>query len=418
MPELSNPTTLLETSRFDRFITGYKKVLLNIIYFGLFLFIGGIYIFPNDSGTQQTFYLLIVLPFLFLFPFIVKELPWKNKYFWVYIAFPLYMFASHFWALEENVTRGSLFFFRQLICFFVFIMSLFLLLQKNLRLINAMVYAIIIIGFVSVVVSLGQFYILGVDYPANQLRGFSIVDVDKAGAIYSMHGGFCANMAVWKIYTKGRPLFVLFCLAAVLIDIWAVYLVDTLGGVIIFLLFPLAFLLLTVSLKKNLGILVFSVLIGCPVLINNWHHLEADSSIKVRMDLVMQSIDEWNGARFTGIGLTYKKPLPTSSGYELSHPHNLIVDTLRFGGIVGFLLLVLHLGFPLYKCLISKGRSLEKLFLITWFTTGVSAAIFYGQQPFVRPGSYIWFFYWMPVTFLTVYLMARENKTLVGTQNV
>ena len=120
-----------------------------------------------------------------------------------------------------------------------------------------------------------------------------------------------------------------------------------------------------------------------------------------------------------GIGLSYKLPVQLSGiGVTLVHPHNIFTDTLRFGGIIGYFLLIQHflvVGFVFIKNYNLAGKN---LFLLVWAISGLMAATFYGQQPFVRPGSYVWFFYWMPITLLYALAIKPLSEDKVVPNNI
>lgn len=406
----------LDLLRDRKWLDAYKKILLNVIYFGLFIFAGGIYIFPNDSGTQQVFYLLIVSPFLLLFPFVIRELPWKNKFFYIYMVFPLYMILSHSWAPEENVQRGWLFFLRQLICFFVFITSLAIVYKGKPNLIWQLLSFLLVVGGVSVVVSIAQHaYIHGAKFFGYPLYGFSIVDIDKMGAISTIHYAMCLTLLAKALKSPRNWLFMSFLIFMLLVDMTAVYLTKTLGNWIIIALVPFAIVIFSLKNKQISVICGVSLTFGMLVALMTgmFDAIFEVASVNTRIDAAVSAYFQWSEAGVFGLGLTYKMPIELLEADKfLVHPHNMFTDTLRFGGVIAMLLLFIHFLTSAIWCWLKlSSNNINHLLLVIWLVTGIIAATFYGQQPYVRPGSYMWFFYWMPLTLLYACIINKDNNS-------
>lgn len=395
------------------FVSVYKKILLHIIYYGMYLFIGGIYIFPNNSGTQQVFYLLITLPFLLLFPLLIKELPWKSKCFYVYMAFPLYMFVSHYWAPYDSVERGWFFFFRQLICFFIFYMALWLIIRLNNKFVEQIIVFLIVIGALSASISLSIHIYSNTDFYNTPLFGFSIVDIDKASAIYAIHLGFCIAAMATIFKTKESVLLRLLLFVAILLDLFAISLTKAIGGWVIVFISLTAVLLDKIKNRRKsfIAAVLIAFLFGLVGFVL-FTTLLSERTIDVRVHLISLAIDQWVDNFYFGVGLTYKLPIENDFySQPLPHSHNFIIDTLRFGGLIGGLLLLINLSVGVLKNWFPSSCSRVNLYLVVWLVCGIVASSIYGQQPYVRPGSYMWFFYWMPLALtLVCYLNSSEDS--------
>jgi O-antigen ligase len=82
-----------------------------------------------------------------------------------------------------------------------------------------------------------------------------------------------------------------------------------------------------------------------------------------------------------------------------SHAHNFIVDAMRYGGLIGALLLTVQVTFVAAKGLILVRHNSSLLPLVAWFYLGVFFLLTNGQQPLVKP-HHIWFFYWLPLVLI------------------
>lgn len=394
----------------------YRGIFEPILYFGLILFFCGIFIYPNNSGTQQTFYLLVVIPFLFLIPFTYRDLPWSSYLFWVYLTFPLYMFLSHFWAPEENITRNWLFFFRQIICFFIFIASLYLAVKNSQKFISVLLICLLFSGFISGLISIAQHIIIHDDFFLYQLRGFSIDDIDKAGGLHVIHLGLCLYFIAKEfseLNGSGKKGFLFGVMATV--SLATIVLTKTDGTWLAVGLFPVLLSMYYVGRRKvSMALAVLGLL--CPAMIymfGMFDEVLAFRNVSVRFELAIAAISQVGDNILTGLGLTYKLPVHEALTNRVQpHPHNMVLDTYRFGGLIGLGLLVAHIYFPLEKLRDLIERRLDVTFLVSWLICGVYLGSIYGQQPIVRPGGYMWFFYWLPITLLAVLAIQHSEKKL------
>ncbi len=327
------------------------------------------------------------------------------------------MFISHFWAPIENVTRDWFFFFKQWICFLLFLLSVFVVLKAKNKFISDVMYYLLVVGFVSGVVSLFQHLCIEKNTLAVPIKGFSIVDIDKVGAIHSIHVGFCfAALSASLAKLKNRRLWSMFLVLAIIIDFIIIFLTQALGGWVIIIAAALM-CVLAIFQDNLLGFILVGVsllILGLILFyqdIIEWYNVDYNYNVRVRIKSVVSVIHQWHEHKLVGVGLTYKLPLPiVDSEKILIHPHNMVTDTLRFGGLVGFLLLGLHVSVAVIKNFSSTLAFVENRFLMVWLVCGLLASTLYGQQPYVRPGSYMWVFYWIPVTLIYAKIITRSKK--------
>jgi len=383
----------------------YNKILINIMYLGLFLFIGGIYFLKDSGDIPRIFYLMVLLPCLLLLPKIIKEFNFNNKTYIIFMLLPIYLCISFLWAQEENIKRDFIFHLRNLFCVFFYMMGLWSVMKEKQKFIMKLLVFLFVSGFFTSVISVVDYFLEYGFTTTNVLVGYFIDNSNKVGSIYSIHLCLCAfllfNKKIFSYGTLGNILMIL----ALIVDVIVIFLSQAIVPWLIITIF------VAMVIMRNwhwLNILAFSSFVllagfGLVYYLDMLEYFTGMVRVQARIDLVQKAIAQMDGQYLFGIGLSYKLPLVNLFGTGTNpHPHNIFVDCFRFGGLAGLLLIVGQFFYLIRAGLKSIRDNVEIGFILFWFVAGTILLSFYGQQPLARPGGYIWFFYWIPGTILLV----------------
>jgi len=360
----------------------------------------------------RIFYLFVLLPSLLLLPGAIRKFRFNDKYYILFMLFPIYLCVSFLWAADENIQRDFLFHLRNLFCVFLYVIGLWLIMGRKRRFVRNLLIFLFFTGYFTSVVSLvNYFYLYGLTVK-NVMEGYFIDNSNKIGSIYSIH--VCLSIfflffphkfiEINKAYILPATAIILSCSVIFLSQAvipWLIIAVFIVGMLIKkwhwFKILSLFFVIISVGLGLLYYFDLFESLIGM-------------TRVQARIHLVRQAIEQMDGHYLFGIGLVYKLPLINLFGNGINpHPHNIFVDCFRFGGLVG-LTLVLGQFFLLIKIGVRLAKdSVEYGFILFWFIAGVIVLSFYGQQPLIRPGGYLWFFYWTPGLLLLVKWIIRRD---------
>lgn len=375
----------------------YLSYATNVIFFGLILFYCGIYIFPDGGDIPRVFYILVMLPMLYIVFSLRKEF-FKNHYIWLMMLLPVYLTISHFWAPEENIIRSSFFHLKKLVYFLFFIFSVFYIVEKKYYFLRTLLQFILIIGVFSSFISIVCFWSERCGVVSGRLASFSVQDINKAGAIYTVTMSLSAFFLTYGFSSiKDTYLIRLALAVCFVISFVAAYYAKT--HATWFMLVILLFFSLMPIYSIRVGVFVFFAILMSFIAFfyfDGYNYLSQDSSFIIREKLVLESIDMVKDSLFFGIGMTHKLPL-----LGFPHPHNLVIDIFRFGGFAGLLMFIFPILYFLFKGMqLAKGNVLIR-FCLAWLIASIAIMSVYGQQPITRPGGYIWFLYWMPLVLLT-----------------
>lgn len=117
-------------------------------------------------------------------------------------------------------------------------------------------------------------------------------------------------------------------------------------------------------------------------------------------DVIKSSFDNI----FIGIGMAEKTDITISNGITFNHAHNAWIDTYYRTGIVGLLIIVLHLIFTV-KVGIANKRTLP---LLLWLCFGCICSLFDGRIFFWEIGAK-WFLYWLPAGLIVACAQLSNN---------
>lgn len=107
-----------------------------------------------------------------------------------------------------------------------------------------------------------------------------------------------------------------------------------------------------------------------------------------------------------GIGMSEKTDIAISNGTLFNHAHNAWIDTYYRTGIVGLLLIILHLLFTLRNALANT----KTLPFFLWLCFGCICSLFDGRVFFWEIGAK-WFLYWLPAGLIVAFAQFGDKST-------
>lgn len=106
-----------------------------------------------------------------------------------------------------------------------------------------------------------------------------------------------------------------------------------------------------------------------------------------------------------GIGMSETTEITMNNGAVFNHAHNAWIDTYYRTGIIGAILVLLHLIFT-----IRSGLAHKKTFpLLLWLCFGCICSLFDGRVFFWEIGAK-WFLYWLPAGLIVAYAKFNERS--------
>ncbi|BFM05920.1 O-antigen ligase family protein [Halioxenophilus aromaticivorans] len=367
---------------------------------GIYAITVGFFVFPSNGGIQSSYYSLVALPTLMIM--VTKpSLAVHGRWLLLFLGAPLFLAISSFWS-DPNVatTYREPSFFIKMLAILAFLYFAIAYVMQTYKHFSGL--WVIVLGWVA-----GASALVGlVDYlvqhhgaiPGQWPRFKGIAwggDTNRVAAFYTVGFLACVYLAYFK---QGlcQVISVLCALPPVLVVMLAQSKVPFLVIV--------ATVLLVIATRVTTrdwrwlaaGAVVF-------VGLGLWLSLGTNTfarvySFFIRWELWQAAIASLNDNWLWGTGLNYRVSL-TVDGTVFGQPHNFLVDTLRFAGVIGLTLLVAQMVATLVVVIKSLPSMPIMWFYGGWFLSGVGTALVEAQQPLMRP-SYVWFLYWLPTVFI------------------
>ncbi|MCG8329210.1 MAG: O-antigen ligase family protein [Chitinophagales bacterium] len=396
----------MNRNTFTSLIKHHLQKLYEVIRIGLIVFINGFFCFPEVSWVKSAFYILVLLPGLILLSIELKRFPFSDKFLLVFITLPVYLSLSHLWANEEYITRNFFFFFKQVIFIFILVFCFWAVIRVRKPFLLELLSTIVISGTAFAFISIIHHFLVAEErFFISALGGFSTGDSNKTAAYFTIHLALCCYFLIFNVQPFKSLTATYLITAAIILDIALILLTDAKAPWLIIPLIPLIFLLGKWKVKHQLTIWV-TLIATATLCFFGFYSLESllsERSVYARLDMWTDSISQIEDQFWQGLGLTYKLNLPNPE-YTQLHSHNIFIDTIRFGGIIGLTFLVAQI----YT--IIRINTKEMKWFTFWYIAGIFLLSLYGQQPLTRPG-YIWFLYWIPgVIILSNYLVLRKGN--------
>lgn len=410
---MTTTTTTVFTSlpsRLDQICTGIAAI-------GLIAMTVSFFLAPSYGEVARIFYLLVLLPALVAAPVWLKGASFSIRH-WTFFIVPLAWLAiSTLWVDEAlaNTARSVWYYLKPLL----FLTFLFIAVQTVVvrypQIINQLPKLVIVVAILGAALSLWQYLPNAIESGHwRRLAGASLNnDINVTASLYGINMLFCAfGLTHWHKHWRW-PLIV-----SLLLSLLVALLSRSKVPLICFMLATLWLFIQGVRKPQHSRWIIPCALLGVIAAIAFFYSLDRIpfldrvSSYSSRLSIWQSAIDKTGIHWLLGRGLGTDMPLEVYNRPYGSHAHNLIIDTFRYGGIVGSLLLIGQIGFVCHCGWRLVRRHTEYLPLVAWFYLGLAFLLTNGQQPMVKP-HHIWFFYWIPLALI----LAIDIKARTGTQS-
>jgi len=373
--------------------------IVQFLSFGLFCFICGFFLFPSVSAHKTAYYLVVVLPFLLLIPWLRWRTPTPSQI--LVLTFITYMVLAVLWSDEFDL--DSLLYF-----------------TKCGALILILIWAIdicwsdryfdqLLLGFLlsGAVVGLYSLFSFGVEtgwrfdrvmkpvwHFANQNRMAKVFGVLALVALFLMRQKrFSAHKMVFLLST-----------VSLLSALFIIVLNRSTGAMLaVVAAIPCFwFMLLPYNVTRKAlvvgSLCIFGVMIaGGIVYMLDLHAAFLQQGWSYRDEIWLAVLKDIVANPWFGLGATDDLPVFGNDGRVYSHEHNVFLAVLRLSGAIG-LVLMLAVVFRLFWVLSEVRYGSSSLWLLI-LVFGLIALSSSGEYPIGRPKE-SWLFFWVPIAFL------------------
>ena len=395
-------------------LTGMHRLatlLSGIVVLGLLLLCAGFFFFPDYGGVGRVFYLLVLLPA------VLALLPWSRglgdaRLVCLYLAPVAWLAVSTVWGPGEAEAGRSLWYLCKPVLFlYGLLIATAAAIERFPGFPVLLLKLLCVVALVTALLSLANYVVVSLENGKwDRMGGISLRgDVNVTASLYGMTCLFCAwGLRHWP--PGWRPLLAacMICCASIVLLSRSKVPVLMIGGALLWLLWEsrseaAVRTALRVLLLPLLSLLAMAAyFIGVPL-------LDRPEGYTVRLDLWQQSFAHIEQGGFAGHGLGTDIPL-FSLGKPLdSHAHNMLLDTMLYGGWVGGALLCLQLVISAGIAVRVAQGDADYIAVAIWWFAGVFFLMTNGQQPLVKP-HHPWFFFWIPLAML----LARARQLRVA----
>lgn len=396
------------------------KWCVTVAFLGLFCMVGSFYLAPGYGEVARTFYVLIMLPALIALPY---WLPRANLASWPWLVFLLpiaYLAMSNFWIDEQHINhkRSLWYFIKPLLFLMLLLLAAQRVVQSYPQVCNYLVRFVTVVALISGILSLWQYWptVAGKSHWP-RMAGMSVNhDINVTASLYGINIIFCLyGLVKWSTFWRGLVI------ASMATSMLIVVLTQSKAPLVYFVV-AIALIFFNGargrgSLKPVLIICLLSVATaGAFYYFDRIPFLDRTISYSIRFELWKAVIEQSASHIWFGHGVGSDIKFQIAGKDYPSHAHNFIIDTLRYGGVIGALLLLAQVGYTGFCGLSIIKRDKNFLPIVAWFFAGTFFLLTNGQQPLVKP-HHIWFFYWLPlVLIIGKYLTVEQAVVKVDYQ--
>lgn len=387
----------------------------HILLIGFFIITGGFYFFKDYGGVARSFYVLFMLPTIICLPYCFDKKFFFSKEMLIFFVPIAYLALSTLWVSEEykSEARSVLYWAKPSIFLLFLFIGIKIILERYKNIEEYLFKFLIVVALVTAIISLYQYipeaYSNG-RWP--RMAGMSLRgDINVTAALYGMAVVFSVyGLLVWE------KRWALLCITAIFFSTGIVLLSQSKIPLLYLMVGFVSFI--GISLKSKgfnyfkllLMIFTLSMAAAFYVYFGRVPFLEKLSSYSIRYELWLNAIEQLDGVWWFGHGVGSKIKLIFSGREYNSHAHNILVDALRYGGIVGLLLMLIQMVVAISSGIWLSKKKKSYCLVLSWYVLGIFFLLTNGQQPLVKP-HHIWFYYWIPAALLlsVCYLEKRDQ---------
>ncbi|MBN7797018.1 O-antigen ligase family protein [Parahaliea mediterranea] len=390
------------------------RALAPVVALGLLLMSAGFYLFPDYGAVARCFYLLVLLPVVVLALLRPGALAMPPLQALVFLPLPLYLALSTTWGLAGTGAAGPQYW--DLVKPALFLAALLggshLARARYPNLPALLPRAIVLAALPSALTGLAQYLPQALesgDWP--RMAGISLRgDINVNAALHGLSCLFCAwGLRHWS--PRWRPW--LWCTLP--LSLLSALLSQSKVGLLLGLLAlaALAWSALRHSgrqwLATGLALAGLALLLAFFAGFERIPFLYRLEGYSVRLDLWSQGVEQAARHPWLGHGLGADLPLTRFGEPYHSHVHNLLLGTLRYGGVIGLGLILWQLGGTLWLAWRERLWRGDDGALLMWWLAGLAFLLTNGSQPLLKP-HHTWFFYWIPLALLLASAAGRSQK--------
>ncbi|AQQ66654.1 hypothetical protein Mag101_02565 [Microbulbifer agarilyticus] len=385
--------------------------LINFAGAALIVMLCAYFFAPKIARIQTIFYLTILPAGLLL-------LCWRRDFYflksWQFATFllpPLILALSALWAdkAQADVYREPQYYLKLVTYLAIFYCCLYFVLERRGEAaLEGWLLWLIPAGLISATASLLAYGADGGFVHFRRIRGISLEgDIDKTGMLHGFHALFCC----YGLTIKSR-FWRWISLAALAASCTYILFSQTKIPIV---MATTALLLAACTLgnkavKVTCALLVISAVpLSYQLLFGELPLLQRSLAYSVRIELWSKALEGFTQAPMIGAGLSHKVFLDVHT--TLPHPHNYLIDIVRFCGLLGLVAFLWQLVAVCASLLKQRPQiNWLRVTFFLWLSFGVLAMLVYAQQPLTKP-NYIWFFYWIPLAVQLVLSQLRSTKS-------
>ncbi len=367
---------------------------------GLFWVVGAFYFSPDYGGVARAFYILMLLPAVVAAPVWLRRVQLNSFAWFIYLLPIIYLAVSVFWVGEGelNPKRNEWYFIKPAAFLFFLMVSVQVVVGRYRQVDQLLIKFIVVLALFTGILSLWSYLPTAIaENRWPRLGGISVnSDINVTASLYGVNIFFCAyGLVKWPSNWKW------ILLASLLVSLMVVFLTRSKVPLIFFFVVML-WLLFHGSAKTHLkflvpvSVLLLTVFLGFGLYFDRVPFLDRAYSYSIRLELWSFSIQQARDHLFFGHGVGNFIKLQLNDKEFASHAHNFVIDTMRYGGLIGVLFLLAQISFIAWCCIQLLKKEESKLPIVAWFVMGVIFLLTNGQQPLIKP-HHIWFFYWLPL---------------------
>ena len=381
---------------------------ITILSCPLLLFISLFFLLPYSNWHDIYFYVVIVLPFIFLInkKFILTL--FNSKIYISIISFIFYMWLSTFWS--ENTSINEILRYGRYSFSLLIFVSLFIILSTTMNDFILKVYKYIIISAgIGAFISIIWFYHTN-DFNFNNRLLVFFGRHESPVLASSTYGVVLVLSFSLKKYWSNQNKLKVISYISVIIIMSSILLSQSRGPI---LALYITFLLFTIYNKNNI---MTSLLLIIPLLIYTvyvYFDVEFGTTISrglsYRFDMFYTVIEKAKDQIICGHGLLAKENIVISNGLPFLHPHSAYLSTFFYGGIVG----IVFLFILLFLCFIEATISLiyEKDSMTIGVLLFTCLSIISDTNKLVTKPS-TWFYFWIPISICATTEIKMRCKNL------
>jgi len=376
----------------------------HILLIGFFLITGGFYFFKDYGGVARSFYVLFMLPTIICLPYCFDKKFFFSKEMLIFFVPIAYLALSTLWVSEEykSEARSVLYWAKPSLFLLFLFVGIKIILERYRNVEEYLFKFLVVVALITAIISLYQY--IPEAYSKNhwpRMAGMSLRgDINVTAALYGMAVVFSVyGLLVWN----KRWAFMIIC--AILFSISIVLLSRSKVPLFYLIVSFIAFVGISFkgkgfSLAKLIIIIaLLSVAIGFYAYFGRVPFIERLNSYSVRFELWLNAIEQMKGVWWFGHGVGSDINLIYSGREYASHSHNILIDTLRYGGLLGLILVLAQVIAVVFSGFWLAKKKVSYLLVLCWYVLGILFLLTNGQQLLVKP-HHIWFYYWLPAALL------------------